>query len=94
MEKFGDCVKRLRKVKGLKIYQLAEKIGTSPEFITQTEKGRKYPSIITLDKLARILGDDLKTIYFKEHRPDILALIGKDLKLPGSKANKRTRKTK
>jgi len=94
MEKFGDCVKRLRKERGLKVYELADKVGVTPEFITQTEKGRRYPNILNLEKISHILGEELKTLYFREHRPDILALIGKSRTLPRTKANRRTRKTK
>ena len=97
METFADCMKRLRKAKGLKIYQLAEKVGASPEFFCMVEKGKKYPAISTLKKVASILGNELKGVYFKEHRPDILALMGEDLikQTKGSaKPVARSRKTK
>ena len=92
MEKFGNCINRLRKERELKVYELANKVGITPEFITQIEKGRRYPNILNLEKLSHILGEELKTLYFKEHRPDILAMLGKNMVLPKTPRN--TRKTK
>ncbi len=78
MKTFGELVKTLRKDAKLTTTALGTRIGVSSEFITQVEKGRKYPSISTLEKISHILGNELKIIYFREHRSDILEFISKN----------------
>ena len=75
MGKLGTSIRVNRKKKGLKVYQLADKVGVSSEFITAVERGYKYPSIKVLMKIRRVLGFDFGLIYLKEKHPDILALL-------------------
>lgn len=101
MSQIGDLIKQERKAKGLKVYELAQLASVSPEFVTQVEKGRKFPSVATLDKLCVALNKNLKPVYLKEHRPDILAFLDKDIARlnaqmdrSAKKAKKKPRKTK
>ena len=75
MGKLGTSIRVNRKKKGLKVYQLADKVGVSSEFITAVERGYKYPSIKVLMKIRRVLGFDFGLIYLKEKHPDIIALL-------------------
>jgi len=75
MGKLGTAIREHRKRSGLKVYQLADKAGVSPEFITGVERGYKYPSIKVLEKICRELGFNFRPIYLKERHPDIVAFF-------------------
>lgn len=80
MGKLGVSIRRQRKEKALKVYQLADKVGVTPEFITGVERGYKYPSIKVLGKICKVLGFDFRLIYLKDKHPDIMALLKDSLK--------------
>ena len=75
MGKLGMSIREHRKEKGLKVYQLANKVEVSPEFITAVERGYKYPSVKVLMKICKVLGFNFGLIYLKEKHPDIIALL-------------------
>src|SRR5690625_1104477 len=54
--KIGQEIKKLRKEKGLKISELAEKSNLSTGMISQVERDRVSPSIATLWKMTQALG--------------------------------------
>jgi len=80
MAKLGVSIREQRKKKGLKVYQLADKVGVTPEFITAVERGYKYPSVKVLMKICKVLGFNFGLIYLKEKHPDIMALLKDRLK--------------
>lgn len=54
--RFGDYLIFLRKTKGLTARELGEKIGTTGQYITQTEKGKlKAPNKNMTQKIAEAL---------------------------------------
>ena len=53
---FAAKLKRVRLNSGLSVRALAEKVGVSPSFIYQLEKGETAPSFSTLKKIAGVLG--------------------------------------
>lgn len=55
-ETFGQRLKRIRKDKGYKQYQLAEAVGITPHMLCEYEKGRYHPSLMTLEWLCKALG--------------------------------------
>ena len=61
--KVGSQIQKLRKEKKMTQAQLAEKIETSPTLISHIERGKADPSIKTLDKIARVLGCPVSTIF-------------------------------
>lgn len=65
-------IRAQRKEVGLKIYELAEKVGVSAVYITQIEKHNKRPSNDIFFKIAGILNLDRKTIslFLKSKFPD------------------------
>lgn len=75
MRKLGSVIRKYRKDLGLKVYQLAEKTGVSPEFITQVELGSKYPTIKITRKISKVLGENLLPLYLKERHPDLVAAL-------------------
>lgn len=55
IENFGSNIARLRKEKGMRQEELAEKLGVSKQTISNIEKGEGYPTFKNLDKLSQIL---------------------------------------
>lgn len=60
----GDKIAKARKKAGLSQAQLAEQLFISPQAVGKWERGESIPDIITISKLAKILGVDLN--YFSE----------------------------
>lgn len=52
----GQNFQRIRKEKGLTQEQIAEKTGFSQQYLSDLERGRRNPTIITLYELAQALG--------------------------------------
>ena len=75
MGKLGISIRDHRKKKGLKVYQLADKVGVSPEFITEVERGYKYPSPKVLTKICKILRFDFGPAYLRERHADIMLFL-------------------
>ena len=71
----GLLIKSQRISNQWKVYELAKKVAVTPEFITQIEKGRRYPSQAVLTKLSEILQVDLQPIYLNERHPDIVGYL-------------------
>ena len=79
MGKLGSEIRKYRKATGDRVYQLADKVGVTPEFITQIELGSKYPTIKVLRKISKALGKNLLPLYLKERHPDLVDAL-KDFK--------------
>ena len=52
----GDNVCRIRKEKGLTQEQLSELSGLSQQYISDLERGKRNPTIVTIYELAQALG--------------------------------------
>lgn len=52
----GQNFQRIRKEKGLTQEQIAEKTGFSQQYLSDLERGRRNPTVITLYELAQSLG--------------------------------------
>lgn len=57
MNRIGERIKRIREHKGLQLNDLAKRVGVSPSALSQIEKAKTFPSIITLKQIA----DNLQT---------------------------------
>src|SRR5690625_7827101 len=55
---FGLKLRQARLARHLSITELSERSGLSPSYITEIEKGRKYPKAERIMDLARALGYD------------------------------------
>jgi Predicted transcriptional regulator len=55
---FGLKLRQARLSRGLSVTELAERSGLSPSYITEIEKGRKYPKAERIMDLAQALGYD------------------------------------
>ena len=59
----GRRIKELRETKGLTQAQLAELIGKTVETVSNFERGRTLPGILTLESVARQIGVPLKEFF-------------------------------
>lgn len=52
MDQMGKRIKKRREVLGFQVKELSTKIGVTSSLISQIERGKAYPSIVTLKKIA------------------------------------------
>lgn len=64
--RIGSVIKEKRKLHGYSQETLAEKVGKSPGYIGQVERGETYPSALTLAKFIEVLGIDANTLFYDE----------------------------
>ncbi|MBS1634600.1 MAG: helix-turn-helix transcriptional regulator [Bacteroidetes bacterium] len=57
--KVGNNIVRIRKEKGISSKELAEHLDMEPSNLTPIEKGRINTTLLTLHKIAQILGVDV-----------------------------------
>jgi transcriptional regulator with XRE-family HTH domain len=62
----GEAIKKQRKRKGLKQFEVSERTGLSRNYISDIENGRYMPSVDALSRLAVCLGMDLNIITMSE----------------------------
>ncbi len=55
MDQMGKRIKRIRESLGFQMKELSVKIGVTSSLISQIEKGKAFPSIVTLKKIAEAL---------------------------------------
>jgi transcriptional regulator with XRE-family HTH domain len=55
VEKLGKRIAALRKERGMSQAKLAEKIRSTPQWVSQLERGTRSPTVDTLCKLANAL---------------------------------------
>ena len=55
MDLMGKRIKKKREDLGLLVKELSAQIGVTPSLISQIERGKAYPSIVTLKKIAETL---------------------------------------
>ncbi|MCX5693689.1 MAG: helix-turn-helix transcriptional regulator [Candidatus Omnitrophica bacterium] len=79
MGELAEQIRKYRRANGKKVYDLAKKARVTPEFITEIEKGRSYPSPKVLERICLDLKYDFRPIYFKERHPDMYALMNNKL---------------
>lgn len=59
----GERIKELRKAKGLSQSQLSESIGVDPKHMSRIEVGNSYPSLDGLERMAKVLGVEIKDFF-------------------------------
>ena len=63
--RIGAAIKEKRKEHGYTQEQLAEKVGITPGFIGQIERGDSFPSLETLTCITQLLAIDAN-VYFRD----------------------------
>ncbi len=70
-ELLGARIKELRKLKKLSQEQLSEKISIDPKHLSRIEVGNSYPSLDTLERIAKVLGMEMRDFFeFMHHKED------------------------
>lgn len=71
--KIGQKIRRLRKLRGLTIEELADHANLTKGFISQLERDKTVPTIVTLKQVLDVLGVDLATFFteFEEREQNI-----------------------
>lgn len=68
-ELLGARIKELRKGRRLSQDQLSEKINIDPKHLSRIEVGKSYPSLDTLEKIAKALSVEIKDFFeFMHHK--------------------------
>lgn len=63
----GLRIKELRKGKGLSQEQLSEEIDIDPKHLSRIEVGNSYPSLDTLENIAKALNVEIKDFFEFAH---------------------------
>lgn len=63
----GARIKELRHKKGMTQEELADSVNVAPRHVSRIENGINTPSIETLDKIAHVLGVEMKELYNFQH---------------------------
>ncbi len=80
MKRFGQIIREARQAKGLKVYELAERISVNPVYITQIEKHNKLPSPAVIRSIVYILGDNnISHAYILEKKYKLEQSVKKSL---------------
>ena len=72
MSRVGDRIKLVREAKAISQKQLGKKIGVSEGFINEVELGRKVINEKFLEKLSKILGEEIEdtSVSFQAEEPE------------------------
>ena len=63
----GENIQTIRKHRGMKQQELADKIGINMQSLSKIERGLNYPSFDTLEKIMDVLGVGRMEVY-RPHR--------------------------
>ncbi|MEW6524914.1 MAG: XRE family transcriptional regulator [Bacillota bacterium] len=74
---FPNRLKRMRINSGMSVRSLAERIGVSPSFIYQLEKGESAPSFSTLRKLADVFHCSI-SVFVEDEIPEDWLIVRKE----------------
>ncbi len=66
LEKFGERLKQLRKVKGLSQEQLAEKANLHRTYIGMIERAEKNITLLNIEKIANALDTKISSLLNEE----------------------------
>ena len=66
-ELLGGRIKEFRKLRTLSQEQLAEEVNIAPKHLSRIEVGRGFPSLDTLENLAKALNVELKAFFEFAH---------------------------
>ena len=81
-ELLGGRIRELRKGLRMSQEQLSEQVDVDPRYISRIELGKCFPSLETLENIARTLNADMRDLFDYEHHReelDIQDVIGKTL---------------
>ena len=80
----GARIKDLRKAGGLSQEQLAEKINIDSKHLSRIEVGNSYPSIDTVENIAKALNVEIKDLFEFPHEENTAELKRSIIKILGT----------
>jgi len=75
VQTIGQFIREKRTARGLSLRSLALRAGISPPFLSDIERGRRFPSDRSREKLAPLLGVEKKQLDQFDYRKDLPAII-------------------
>lgn len=72
--RIGYQLKRERRLKGLRLVDLAEATGLSPSLISKIENNKINPSLSTLHRLSQVLGTSVSALFAMDENLDKVVL--------------------
>ena len=87
-EKLGRRIQEIRKSKNLTQEKLAELIGLDTPNLSNIERGKRFVTVETLEKIINALGVSEKTLFDLEHikpREELITLINHILSVSETK---------
>src|ERR1700685_237570 len=87
----GDKLRALRLKKKMGLVELGRHTGLSPAMLSKLERGKLFPTLPTLLRIALVFGVGLEHFFVHERRPHVVASVRKKERLrfpesPGSGA--------
>lgn len=73
-ELVGDSLRSARHTDGLRLVDVAERAGVSPQYLSEVERGLKDPSSEMLHAIAGALDLGVRELATRAARPEALAL--------------------
>lgn len=84
MSRVGDNIKQVREEKAISQKQLGKKIGVSESFINEVEMGKKVINEKFLEKISKILGEEIEDTSVSFHADDYVEERKPKLERPSS----------
>ena len=87
MESLGTKLRTLRKLQGLSLKQLAERVNCSPSYLSMVENDRLDPSVSRLKKIVDAVGKTIVDLFGESDHGDVVVRKEKRARaaFPGSK---------
>ena len=71
-EYFGAAIRKMRELRGWKVFELAEQVDVAPVYITQIEKHNQLPATAVMERISKALHDEeLLKIFLKYKYPAV-----------------------
>ena len=64
----GDMIRKFRKIKGMKVYELADKVGIDAAYLTQIERQGRFPSAEKMILIANCIEPPSSTLILYKYR--------------------------
>jgi transcriptional regulator with XRE-family HTH domain len=90
-ELLGGRIRELRKGLKLSQEQLSEKVDVDPRYISRIEQGKCFPSLETLESIARALNAEMRDVFDYGHLSDDLDCQGVITEMMGAVEDNRQR---
>ncbi|MEA4935116.1 MAG: XRE family transcriptional regulator [Paludibacter sp.] len=81
MERIGERIKRKREQNGFQLNELAKRVGISSSALSQIEKAKAFPTIITLKSIAEHLNTTVGELIGENESENVPLVRKKEIKL-------------